>query len=161
MGSKADKFHGKGRIRIQQDKLPEEGCITGFRSIQHAKPLLPVRFPENQPFVELLRGNIKTFTELFDGTKTGAVFPQNKKDKEQAVAGIRDNDIWKDGMGMLTAVAEYPHDTEVIFLLSAGTEVNDRSAVVIVDMAVSGATTDGTGFQFGLKLLHVGVKKRF
>ena len=64
-------------------------------------------------------------------------------------------------MGMFTAVTEYTHDAEILFLLSAGSKVNDRSAIVIVDMAVSGASTDGTGLQLGLKLLHVGVKKRF
>ena len=161
MGSKADEFHGKGRIRILQDKLPEEDCIAVFRSIQHTKPLLPVRFPEIQPFVELFFRNIKTFTELFDGMESGKIFSQNKKDKEQAVAGIRDDDVRKDSMGMLTAVAEYPHDAESIFLFFAVSKVNDGSAVVIVDMAVSGTSTDRTCFQFGLKQFHVGVKKRF
>ena len=39
--------------------------------------------------------------------------------------------------------------------------VNDGSAVIIVDMAVSGAPTYRTGLQFRLKQFHVGVKKRF
>lgn len=93
--------------------------------------------------------------------KPGEVFAQDKEDEEQAVAGIGDNDIGKDGMGMLTAVTEYTHDAEILHLLSSGFKVNDGSAVIIVDMAVSSASTDGTGLQSGLKLLHVGVKKRF
>lgn len=161
MGSEADEFHGKGRIRVPKDKHPKERDVVGFRSIQNAKPLHPVCLPEFQPFMELFHGNIKTVTELLNGTKTGEVFPQDKKDKEQTVAGIGDNDIRKDGMGMPTAVAEYPHDTEVIFLFAAGAKVNDGSAVIIVDMAVSGAPTYRTGLQFRLKQFHVGVKKRF
>ena len=35
------------------------------------------------------------------------------QDEEQAVAGIRDNDIRKNGVCMLTAVTENPHHTEV------------------------------------------------
>jgi len=93
--------------------------------------------------------------------KPGEVFAQDKEDEEQAVAGIGDNDIGKDGMGMLTAVTEHTHDAEIFFLLSARSEVNDGSAVIIVDMAVSGTPADGTGLQIRLKLLHVGVKKRF
>ena len=40
-------------------------------------------------------------------------------------------------------------------------EVNDGSTIVIVDVTVTGASADGTGFKVGLKLSHVGIKKRF
>ena len=52
-------------------------------------------------------------------------------------------------------------DAEIRFFLSAGLEVDDGSAVVVMDVAVSGASTDGTGLQTGLKPRHVGIKKRF
>lgn len=111
--------------------------------------------------MKLLLRDIKAFAELFDGMESGKVFAQDKEDKEQTVAGIRDNDIRKDGMGMLTAVTEYTHDAEMLLMLSSGFKVNDGSAVIIVDMAVSGASADGTGLQLWLKLPHIGVKKRF
>ena len=111
--------------------------------------------------MELLLREIKAFAELFDGMESGKVFAQAEEDKEQAVGGIGDNDIRKDGMGMITAVTEYTHDAEILFLLSSGIKVNDGSAVVIVDMAVSGASTDGTGLQLRPELPHVGIKKRF
>ena len=93
--------------------------------------------------------------------KPGEVFPQDKEDEEQAVTGIRDNDIRKDGMSMITAFAEYTHDAEMLFLLSAGQKVNDGSVIIIMNMAVSATSTDGTSFQLRLKLLHVGVEERF
>lgn len=111
--------------------------------------------------MELLLREIKAFAELFGGMESGKVFAQAEEDKEQAVGGIGDNDIRKDGMGMLTAVTEYTHDAEILFLLSSGIKVNDGSAVVIVYMAVSGASTDGTGLQLRPELPHVGIKKRF
>ncbi len=64
-------------------------------------------------------------------------------------------------MCMLTAVTKYPEDTQTGLILSAGFVVNDGSAIVIVDVTVSGTSTDRTGLQFRLKVLHVGVKKRF
>ena len=54
-----------------------------------------------------------SFTELFDGKTTCKILPKKAQDEEQAVAGIRDNDIRKNGVCMLTAVTENPHHTEV------------------------------------------------
>ncbi len=155
------EIHGEGRIRIKQDELPEESSVVSFRSTQYAEPLIFVRLPERQPFMELLFRGIKAVTELFDGMKSGKVFAQDKEDEEQTVGGIGDDDIRKDSMGMFTAVAKYTHDAEIFFLLPAGSEVDDGSAIITMDVAVSDTPTDGTGFQFRLKLLHVGVKKRF
>lgn len=111
--------------------------------------------------MELLQGDIKALTELFDGMESCEVFPQDKEDEEEAVAGIRDNDIRKDGMGMFTAFAEYTQDAEMLFVLFAGQKVNDGSVIIIVNVAVSGTSTDRTSFQLRLKLLHIGVKEKF
>ena len=141
--------------------MPVERVIVCFGIIQYAKPLFFVRFPESQPFMELFFRDIKALTELFDGMKPRKVLPQDKEYEEETVAGIGNDDIRKDSMGVFTAVTEYAHDAEILFLFSARQEVNDGSAIIIVDVAVSGTSTDGTCFQLGLKLLHVGVKKRF
>ena len=118
-------------------------------------------FEKGDPFEKLVLGDSISFAELFDGVKTCKVFPEDAQDKEQAVAGVRDDDIGKNGMCMVTAVTEDPEDAEIRFFLSAGLEVDDGSAVVVMDVAVSGASTDGTGLKVGLKLSHVGIKKRF
>ena len=118
-------------------------------------------FEKGNPFEKLVLGDSISFAELFNGGKSGKVFPEDAQDKEQAVAGVRDDDIGKDGMCMVTAVTEDPEDAEIRFFLSAGLEVDDGSAVVVMDVAVSGASADGTGLKFGLKFSHVGIKKRF
>lgn len=86
--------------------------------------------------------------------------PRKIQDEEQAVAGVRDNDIRKNGVGVLTAVTHNPHHAETGFLLSAEDKVDDGAAVVIMDMAVTGTPTDGTGLQFRPKQSHVGNKQR-
>ena len=118
-------------------------------------------FEKGNPFEKLVLGDSKSFAELFDGVKSCKVFPEDAQDKEQAVAGVRDDDIRKDGMCMATAVTEEPQDTEIRFFLSAGLKVDDGSAVVVMDVAVSGAPADGTGLQTGLEQRHIGIKKRF
>lgn len=62
---------------------------------------------------------------------------------------------------MLTAVAENPHHTKVELFSLTCQEVNDGVAIVVVDVTVSGASADRTGLKVGLKLSHVGIKKRF
>ena len=118
-------------------------------------------FEKGNPFEKLVLGDSISFAELFNGGKSGKVFPEDAQDKEQAVAGVRDDDIGKDGMCMAAAVTEDPEDAEIRFLFCAGDEIYNGSAVVVMDMAVSGASADGTGLKFGLKPRHVGIKKRF
>ena len=118
-------------------------------------------FEKGNPFEKLVLGDPISFAELFNGVKTCKVFPEDAQDKEQAVAGVRDDDIGKNGMCMVTAVTEDPEDAEIRFFLSAGLEVDDGSAIVVMDVAVSGTPADGTGLQMGLKFSHIGIKKRF
>ena len=118
-------------------------------------------FEKGNPFEKLVLGDPISFAELFNGVKTCKVFPEDAQDKEQTVAGVRDDDIRKDGMCMATTVTEDPEDAEIRFFLCAGPKVDDGSAIVVMDVAVSGTPADGTGLQMGLKFSHVGIKKGF
>ena len=118
-------------------------------------------FEKGDPFEKLVPGDSKSFAELFDGVKTCKVFPEDAQDKEQTVAGVRDDYIRKDSMCMAAAVTEDPEDAEIRFFLCTGPKVDDGSAVVVMDVAVSGASADGTGLQTGLEQRHIGIKKRF
>ena len=71
-------------------------------------------FKKGNPFEKLVLGDSKSFAELFDGVKSCKVFPEDAQDKEQAVAGVRDDDIGKDGMCMVAAVTEDPEDAEIL-----------------------------------------------
>ena len=71
------------------------------------------------------------------------------------------NDIGKNGIGILTAVTENPHHTKVRLFAFTGLEVNDGAVIVVLDVKATGASADRTGLKVGLKLSHVGIKKRF
>ena len=118
-------------------------------------------FEKGNPFEKLVFGDSISFAELLNGGKSCKVFPEDAQDKEQAVAGVRNDDIGKDGMCMVAAVTEDPEHTKIRFLLCAGPKVDDGSAIVVMDVAVSGTPADGTGLQMGLKFSHIGIKKRF
>ena len=70
-------------------------------------------FPKSKPFEKLILGDSKAFAYLFNGEKPGKVFSEDVQDKEQAVTGVRNDQVWEDGMSMLTAVAEYPENTKI------------------------------------------------
>ena len=71
-------------------------------------------FEKGNPFEKLVLGDPISFAELFNGVKTCKVFPEDAQDKEQTVAGVRDDDIRKDGMCMVAAVTEDPEDAEIL-----------------------------------------------
>lgn len=62
---------------------------------------------------------------------------------------------------MLTAVAKYPKDAKAGLFLSTRYEINNRTVIIIMNMAVAGASADGAGLQVWLKKNHVGIKNRF
>lgn len=63
--------------------------------------------------------------------KMGEELSEDAKNEEQAIAGIRDDDVWQNGMSMLEAVAEYAHDTEVVLDQVTIAKVDDISAIVV------------------------------
>ena len=110
-GCEPDEIHGKRRIRVQPDEPSEESRVIRFGSIQYAKPLLPVSIPERQPLMELLGRYIETFIELFEGMKPCKVLSEKTQDEEQAVAGVRDDDVREDSVSVPAAITEYPENT--------------------------------------------------
>lgn len=86
---------------------------------------------------------------------------EQTENEEQAVIGVRDNDIRKNGMGTPAAVAENPEYADIRFHRFSGDKVCDVSAIISVDAAVTETATDGTGFLIRLKMGHVSVKERF
>ncbi|MDY5025198.1 MAG: hypothetical protein SPF19_01525 [Oliverpabstia sp.] len=70
-------------------------------------------FEKVDPFEKLVPGDAISFAEMLNGVKSSKVFTEDAQDKEQAVAGVRDDDIRKDGMCMITVVTEDPQDAEI------------------------------------------------
>lgn len=161
IGRGTDEFHGKIRVSfLFVEFLPKRDAVS-FGVRQQTKPALFVRIPQFKPFVKQVLRNAEAFTELFYGAKSSKVLSQKTQNKEQAETGVRDDDIGKNRMSVLTAVTEDSEDAEICFRPLPGIKVNDRTPVVVMDMAVSGAVTDGTGLQFRAKLSHKGVKEKF
>lgn len=114
-----------------------------------------MQLPKGEPLTELVFRDIISLTGLFDCMKMGKVFSQDTKDKEEAITGIRNDNVWENSVSMLTAVAEYTHDTEVVLDWVTMAKVNDISAIVVMDMARVLCITDWTSFKLRYELSHV------
>ena len=87
--------------------------------------------------------------------------PQKTQNKEQAETGVRDDDIGKNCVSVLTAITEDSENAEICFGPLPGIKINDGTPVIVMDMAVSSTVADGTGLQFRPELRHKGVKEKF
>ena len=104
-------------------------------------------FPEFQPFIELIVGDRKTFTECFDRSQAGEKLSQDTQKEEQTVTGIRDDKIRKDSVGM-PAATDQTQNADVSPKWSSLNKINNLASVISMDAAVSLGTAEGAGFQF-------------
>ena len=156
-----DKFHGEIREAVCNKDAPEERKVRNQEILQKPEPVLHVGSPQGKPLIEPVLRDAVSFTELLHGKTACEILAEKAQDKEQTEAGIRDHDIRKDGVGVLTAVTEDAYYAETVVGTDPGAEVNQGAVIVVVDMTVAGASTDGTGLKMRLKFCHVGIKKRF
>lgn len=120
-----------------------------------------MQFPERDPFIELAGRNAEAFTQLLAGLEPGKSLCKDAQDKEEAVAGVWDDGIREDGMGMAAAFTDQSEDGDLREYGPALNKVDESSAIVRMDMAVSGRATDGTGLPFRAERGHTGFKEVF
>lgn len=109
----------------------------------------------------MLGRDIVLFAKPFQSVENGEVFAEYGKYKQKTIGRIRDDDIGKNDVSVLTTVTHHPRDTEIIDILFLIMEIDDGTTVIVVNMTVSTAATDGAGFQFGEESAYEGIKKRY
>ena len=117
-----------------------------------------MQLPKRDPFAELVFRYIISFTDLFNCMKMGEELSKDAKNEEQAIAGIRNDNVRQNSMSMLAAVAEYTHDAEIILDRSTMTKVNDSSFVVVMDVTSTLCFADWTGLKLRHELSHKSIK---
>lgn len=155
-----NKLRGKSGVSRHTDEVFQERQAGSLHGGQCPKPFLFLSVPQVQPLIELVPGNGKTLTETFHRREAGKTLRKDTEDKEKSISGIRNDEIWKDGMGS-AAVTDKTQDDHLTFYRLSIYEIDNTSAVISMDMAVALCSTTGTGFQLGAKRVHVGVKEDF
>jgi hypothetical protein len=155
------KAVGEKGILRQPDNSQKEIQSGSFGVFQHPKPFLFMLRKDLFPFIELVPGNAEAFTEVLNGRTAQESFRQDTEDKKEAIAGIGDNHIREDGMGVPAAFADQPEDRDFLCDGFPMDKIDDAAAIVRMDMAVAGGTADGAGLPFGAERSHIGLEQNF
>ena len=113
------------------------------------------------PVVELVLGDVKPFTEVFQGRAAKEGLSQDPQDKEKTITKIGDDQVREDGMGMPAAGADQTKDRDAGGSGGVVDQIGESAAVISVDAAVPGGPTGRTGLKFRSERGHIGIKKIF
>ena len=140
----ADKGGGEIRIGRLGEKDLQEGKAGSLHGGKGTEPLLLLRLEEIQPAAQLGKGDGEALTEPLHGRQAQEILRQDTEEEEQAIAGVGDDEVREDGMGMAAGTDE-AHDAEAVADLGAANEVHQGAVIVGMDAAGSLYPTAGTG----------------
>ena len=161
IGGFGDKTSGKqGELRQLRDHQ-KEIQPGSFGVFQYPQPFLFVPGKELSPSVKLVHGDTEAFTEALEGGTMEKSLSQDPEDKEKAIAGIGDDHIREDSMGVPAAFTNQPEDRDLLCDRLPMDKIDDAAAIVSMDMAVAGGTADGAGLPFGAERSHIGLEQNF
>ena len=153
-----DKPGCKNRVRGHPKKAVQERETRGLQRREQAHPFFFLPVEQGKPAVKQLRGNGEMFTEFFHGSRAQEIHSQDMEEEEQAVRGIRDNEVRQDGMGMSAGTNE-TEDADTVPEWFSTQEINQGTVIISMDGAGAPGTTTGTGLQFRTETRHKGIKK--
>ena len=159
-GKTADKGRGEMGIGGQGEQGFQEGESGDLHGGKDAEPFLLLRTEDPQPPVQLGGGDGEPFTEPLHGGQAQEILRQDTQDKEKAIAGVGDDEIRQDGVGM-AAGTDKAQDAEAVADGSAGHEVHQGTVIVGMDPAGALCPAAGTGLQFKAEVVHEGIKQVF
>lgn len=156
----ADKIRGKIGIARLCDQGFQERKARCFHGGKKAEPFLFLRMEKLQPALQLGKGDGEAFTELLHGREAQEILRQDAEKEEQAVAGVWDDEVREDGMGM-SAGTDQAQDAEAVTDGGTVYEINQGAAIVGVDAAGSLCPTTGAGLKFRVEPIHERFKQNF
>lgn len=110
--------------------------------------------------MQLGKGDGETFTKFLCCGEMQEILRQDTEDEEQAVAGVGDDEVREDGMGMAAGTDE-PHNTETVADRGTVYEVHQGAVIIGMDLAVPLYSTAGAGLQPGAESGHEGIEQSF
>ena len=156
----ADKGGGEIRIGRLGEKDLQEGKAGSLHGRKHAEPLLLLRLEEIQPAAQLGKGDGEALTESLHGRQTQEILREDAEEEEQAIAGVGDDEVREDGMGMATGTDE-AHDAEAVADRGTAYEVHQGTVITGMDAASPPGPTAGTGLQLRAEPGHEGTEQGF
>ncbi len=155
-----DKGGGEIRIGGLDGKSLQERKGGYLHGREDAQPFHLLHTEKLQPSAQLGKRDGEALAESLHGRQVQEILRQDTQEKEQAIAGVGNDEVWKDGMGMV-AGTDKAQNAEAMADRGATHEVHQRTAIVGMDPAVSLSPTTGTGLQLRADSLHERIKQDF
>ena len=111
---KSEKGDRKIREGFFQTEKTNKIARRLFRKFQNGKPDRTVFKKEIAPAVQHGCSDGISFTKSSHSLYAGKVFTKNAKNKEDAILGVRNDGIRKNSVGVPTAFADNPGDTDIL-----------------------------------------------
>ena len=108
-----DKTGGEIRIAGHEKKALQKREAGYLHGREKAQPLFFLLPEQGKPVVKQFRGNEETLTEFFNRGNMPEILCQDPEDEKEAMGRVRDDKVWKDGMGMSAGTNE-AQDTETV-----------------------------------------------
>ena len=153
----ADKGGSKIRIGGLGEQCLQEGEGRDFHRGKCPEPFFLLHQEEFQKTVQLGKGDGETPAEALYSREVQEILCQDTEDEEQAVAGIGDDEIREDGMGMAAGTDE-AKDAEAVSDRGAIYEIHQGTVIIGMDLAAACCPTEGTGLQLGTESNHERLK---
>lgn len=94
-----------------KDQIFQKREIRSLHRRKQAEPFILLGMPKVEPAVELVPCDRKAFEDAFYCTESGKMLCKDAENEEQAIPGIRNDEVRKDGVGM-PAGADKTQDTD-------------------------------------------------
>lgn len=111
------KTTDKGGCKIRIDGLDEQSFQKekggDLRGRKNTEPFLFLYQEKLQPAAQLGKSDGEALAEFFHSRKVQEILSQNPEDEKQAIAGVRDDEVRENGMGMATGTDE-AQDAEAV-----------------------------------------------
>ena len=145
-GSKRGVTGGKGQIFQKRE-------IGSLQGREQAEPFIFLCMPKAEPAVELVPCDGKAFEDTFNGAETGKILSKDAENEKEAISGIRNDEVGKDGVGMpagadKTQDADFMPDGRTIY------EINKGTLVIGVDLAGTFCPTERACPQLWMESIH-------
>ena len=140
----ADKGGSEIRIGCLHEQGFQEGKAGSLHGGKGTEPLFLLRLEKIQPAAQLGKGDGEALTEPLHGRQTQEILRQDTEEEEQAIAGVGDDEVREDGMGMAAGTDE-AHDAEAVADRGTTYEIHQGTAITGMDAAGPPGPTAGTG----------------
>lgn len=136
-----------------KDQIFQKREIGSLQGRKHAEPFIFLCMPKAEPAVELVPCDGKAFEDTLNGAESGKIFSKDAENEEEAIPGIRNDEIRKDGVGMpagadKTQDADFVPDGRTIY------EINQGTLVIGVDLTGTFCPAERTCPQFRMESVH-------